>query len=187
MVLLRHAAASSVVNVAKTRTVSTAAAVVASSSSPIRLKLLTHSARPCVQRARPFPSSLTPAVSLSTTRAASASPAPLPAAASSTFAPLRPALPRVPPRLSTACQSKRHCSYRRMCRSAGLMGDDGTASGGAVAMNREVLPTNVKPLHYDVTLEPDFEKFTYSGTVVIEYVLSYLLYCGDPVRALLRC
>ena len=35
---------------------------------------------------------------------------------------------------------------------------------------REVLPTNVKPLHYDLTLEPNFEKFTYEGTVVIEYV-----------------
>lgn len=40
-------------------------------------------------------------------------------------------------------------------------------------MGREVLPTNVKPLHYDVTLEPDFEKFTYGGTVVIEYVGVY--------------
>ena len=35
---------------------------------------------------------------------------------------------------------------------------------------REVLPTNVKPVHYDLTLEPNFEKFTYEGTVVIEYV-----------------
>lgn len=35
---------------------------------------------------------------------------------------------------------------------------------------RVVLPTNVKPLHYDLTLEPDFERFTYEGTVVIEYV-----------------
>ena len=39
-----------------------------------------------------------------------------------------------------------------------------------VSQGREVLPTNVKPLHYDLTLEPDFEKFTYDGTVVIEYV-----------------
>lgn len=39
-----------------------------------------------------------------------------------------------------------------------------------VSKGREVLPTNVKPMHYDLTLEPDFEKFTYEGTVVIEYV-----------------
>lgn len=39
-----------------------------------------------------------------------------------------------------------------------------------VTHGREVLPTNVKPVHYDLTLDPDFEKFTYDGTVVIEYV-----------------
>jgi len=45
-------------------------------------------------------------------------------------------------------------------------------SGGStdVTAHREVLPTNVKPLHYDLTLEPNFEKFTYEGKVVIEYV-----------------
>ncbi|KAK9487097.1 peptidase family M1-domain-containing protein [Lipomyces starkeyi] len=32
---------------------------------------------------------------------------------------------------------------------------------------REILPQNVKPLHYDLTLEPDFEKFTFEGTVSI--------------------
>ncbi|MCJ1394766.1 Aminopeptidase 2 mitochondrial [Xylographa bjoerkii] len=37
-----------------------------------------------------------------------------------------------------------------------------------VTKAREVLPTNVKPLHYDVTLEPDFEKFTFEGKVVID-------------------
>ena len=44
------------------------------------------------------------------------------------------------------------------------------AGSAALTQGREVLPTNVKPLHYDLTLEPDFEKFTYEGTVVIEYV-----------------
>jgi len=34
---------------------------------------------------------------------------------------------------------------------------------------RELLPTNVIPRHYDVTLEPDFEKFTFEGTVVIDF------------------
>lgn len=40
-----------------------------------------------------------------------------------------------------------------------------------ITKSREVLPNNVKPMHYNLTLEPDLEKFTYSGTVVIEYVL----------------
>jgi aminopeptidase 2 len=31
-----------------------------------------------------------------------------------------------------------------------------------------VLPTNVKPVHYDLTLEPNFDDFTYEGTVVID-------------------
>jgi aminopeptidase 2 len=37
-----------------------------------------------------------------------------------------------------------------------------------VTHGREVLPTNVKPVHYDLILEPNFEKFTYDGTVTIE-------------------
>lgn len=40
--------------------------------------------------------------------------------------------------------------------------------GSSLAHGREVLPTNVKPVHYDLTLEPDFEKFTYEGTVIID-------------------
>ena len=62
-------------------------------------------------------------------------------------------------------QSVRYCSYQRgtMCR--------GYAEGESGAMTthgREVLPTNVKPLHYNLTLEPDFEKFTFEGKVTIE-------------------
>ncbi|KAK4560957.1 Aminopeptidase 2 mitochondrial [Recurvomyces mirabilis] len=37
-----------------------------------------------------------------------------------------------------------------------------------VSAGREVLPKNVKPLHYDLTLEPNFETFKYHGTVTIE-------------------
>ena len=37
-----------------------------------------------------------------------------------------------------------------------------------IAAGREVLPKNVKPLHYDLTLEPNFETFKYDGTVSIE-------------------
>ena len=66
-----------------------------------------------------------------------------------------------------ARQTVRHCSHRRtMCRK------NADIPGGSVDVNanREVLPTNVKPLHYDLTLEPNFDKFSYEGTVVIEYV-----------------
>ena len=35
-------------------------------------------------------------------------------------------------------------------------------------MGREVLPTNVKPLHYDLLLEPNFETFKYHGEVTID-------------------
>lgn len=42
-------------------------------------------------------------------------------------------------------------------------------SGSTNVQGREVLPTNVKPLHYDLTLDPNFEKFTYEGSVTIEY------------------
>ncbi|RDW81295.1 M1 family metallopeptidase [Aspergillus mulundensis] len=42
------------------------------------------------------------------------------------------------------------------------------AAGTTNVPGREVLPTNVKPLHYDLTLEPNFETFKYEGTVVID-------------------
>lgn len=41
-------------------------------------------------------------------------------------------------------------------------------SGSTNTQGREVLPTNVKPVHYDLTLEPDFKTFKYNGTVTIE-------------------
>ncbi|OJJ62910.1 hypothetical protein ASPSYDRAFT_86560 [Aspergillus sydowii CBS 593.65] len=41
-------------------------------------------------------------------------------------------------------------------------------SGSTNVPDREVLPTNVKPTHYDLTLEPNFETFKYDGTVVID-------------------
>lgn len=46
--------------------------------------------------------------------------------------------------------------------------DADTSSSMDISMGREVLPKNVKPLHYDLTLEPDLEKFTYEGHVTIE-------------------
>lgn len=53
-----------------------------------------------------------------------------------------------------------------MCRGDADLLDRGIDVKNA----RVLLPTNVKPLHYDLTLEADFERFTYEGTVVIEYV-----------------
>ncbi|KAF4447296.1 aminopeptidase [Fusarium albosuccineum] len=64
------------------------------------------------------------------------------------------------------CQQQRYCSYRRaMYRN----GSD--VAGGSLdfSRGREVLPKNVKPLHYDLTLEPNFETFKYEGTVVIDF------------------
>ncbi len=66
-------------------------------------------------------------------------------------------------------QAVRHCSYqRKMCYK------DAPSGSMDMSKGREVLPTNVKPMHYDLTLEPDLEKFTFEGTVKIEYVKS----CG---------
>ena len=51
-----------------------------------------------------------------------------------------------------------------MCRQREL----DTAGGNLdISKGREVLPKNVKPLHYDLTLEPNFETFEYEGKVVI--------------------
>lgn len=76
---------------------------------------------------------------------------------------LPPTNPRHRPRsiLSTPIQI-RHCSaHRKMCR--------GTDTSGTVQVpDREILPANVKALHYDLTLEPNFKDFTFDGVVDIE-------------------
>ena len=51
-----------------------------------------------------------------------------------------------------------------MCRTQAL----GDVTSGVNIQSRELLPTNVVPRHYHVTLEPDFEKLTFDGTVVID-------------------
>ncbi|GMF62557.1 unnamed protein product [[Candida] boidinii] len=37
-----------------------------------------------------------------------------------------------------------------------------------ISTGRQILPTNVKPTHYNVTLEPLFDSFTFNGEVKIE-------------------
>ena len=62
---------------------------------------------------------------------------------------------------------QRHCSYQRnMCRHH--FGTDVAESHIDVSKSREVLPKNVKPLHYQLTLEPNLETFEFNGQVDIE-------------------
>lgn len=51
-----------------------------------------------------------------------------------------------------------------MCRHAGAI----ESSSSTNIAGRELLPINVVPKHYDLTLEVDFAKFTFDGTVVID-------------------
>ena len=51
-----------------------------------------------------------------------------------------------------------------MCRTAAAA----EMGGGVNVLGRELLPANVVPRHYDLTLEPDFKKLTFDGTVVID-------------------
>lgn len=61
----------------------------------------------------------------------------------------------------------RLCSYQRtMCKLHDMPELEGSAVD--VSKGREVLPTNVKPMHYDLTLEPNLETFEYEGKVVID-------------------
>lgn len=48
-------------------------------------------------------------------------------------------------------------------------GSEAVSASHDITHGRQVLPKNVKPHHYDLTLEPDFETFKYEGTVVIDF------------------
>ena len=48
------------------------------------------------------------------------------------------------------------------------MRQNGASGSVDITQGREVLPGNVKPLHYDLELEPNFADFTFTGTVAIE-------------------
>lgn len=56
-------------------------------------------------------------------------------------------------------------SYSKMCHHS--RSSDNSAS--VVNQEREVLPTNVKPLHYDLTIEPIFDNFTFKGEETIDF------------------
>jgi aminopeptidase 2 len=64
-----------------------------------------------------------------------------------------------------------------MCKHFGAEGH----SSIDITKGREVLPANVKPIHYDLTLEPDFANFTYQGTVTIEYAHVCLVRENTPL------
>ena len=51
-----------------------------------------------------------------------------------------------------------------MCRTSGA----DASSSVDISKSRQVLPTNVVPKHYDLTLECDFDKFVFHGTVIID-------------------
>ncbi|KAK3383789.1 aminopeptidase 2 [Lasiosphaeria ovina] len=51
-----------------------------------------------------------------------------------------------------------------MCRTQALA----DVAGGVKVQSRELLPANVIPRHYHITLEPDFKKLTFDGTVLID-------------------
>jgi len=53
-----------------------------------------------------------------------------------------------------------------MCKQ--YLATDATASSLDASMGREVLPKNVKPTHYRLTLEPNLETFEFDGNVEIE-------------------
>lgn len=53
-----------------------------------------------------------------------------------------------------------------MCKLHG--GTEADSAAIDVTKGRELLPANVVPTHYDLTVEPDFKKFTYEGTVIVD-------------------
>ena len=58
-----------------------------------------------------------------------------------------------------------------MFNSASYMLSAGAISS-ALPMKRGVLPRNVLPKHYDLTLEPNWDDFTFEGSVVREQVFN---------------
>ena len=53
-----------------------------------------------------------------------------------------------------------------MCKFHGEQ--DVLGTGPDISTGREILPGNVIPRHYDITLEPDFKTLTYKGAIVVD-------------------
>lgn len=51
-----------------------------------------------------------------------------------------------------------------------------TPSSATAVPERQLLPTNVKPLNYNLTLDPNFETFKFDGNVAIRYVLLFFFF-----------
>ena len=51
-----------------------------------------------------------------------------------------------------------------MCQMHG----DREVGASSTSHGREILPGNIVPKHYDLTLEPDLTNFTYEGKVIID-------------------
>jgi len=43
------------------------------------------------------------------------------------------------------------------------------AQNEAARQQRDILPANVAPTHYDLLIKPDMEKFVFDGVVTIQY------------------
>src|SRR5687768_9525793 len=62
--------------------------------------------------------------------------------------------------ISKDVKSRTYCTMRRAQAEAAAV----TTAKSA----RDLLPANVIPRHYDVTIEPDLDKFTFEGKVAID-------------------
>lgn len=96
-------------------------------------------------------------ISLSHAPAPAPAPAALPHRLFNTYQ--NPKLLRSRPLLLLLPINRAYCS---MCKYTA------NGHGSTAAVEREILPTNVKPLHYDLTLEPLFDNFTFNGEVSID-------------------
>ncbi|TQS36621.1 hypothetical protein Golomagni_02922 [Golovinomyces magnicellulatus] len=71
-------------------------------------------------------------------------------------------------KISLTSAAIRNCSYRRNAMCKLDVTNNNTGASLEVPNNREILPANVIPRHYDIVLEPNFKNFTYKGSVSID-------------------
>lgn len=61
------------------------------------------------------------------------------------------------------------CAHKRNTDSAGAAAAASSSSPASNLFIRDVLPTNVRPTHYDLTITPDMESFVFDGRVDVKY------------------